>query len=92
MNIQLFKIIILTQIFGHTKLSILDGGIPKWISNGYPTVEGPQGNVSPVSYTPTFNPAILRNIEQVKAAFDAKNEQVCYIVGILSKKNGCYNF
>ena len=29
------------RAFGHDKVSILDGGFGKWLSDGYPTVSGP---------------------------------------------------
>lgn len=29
------------RTFGHTKVSVLDGGFRKWLSDGYPTVSGP---------------------------------------------------
>lgn len=64
------------KIFGHEKVSVLDGGIPRWISCGYPVEKGPEPQVSPVSYKATFNPTLLRDLKQVKEAIDTKSEQV----------------
>lgn len=54
----------------------MDGGLPKWIASGYPVAKGPQRPIPVVSYTSTFNPALLRNLEQVKEAIGQKKEQV----------------
>ena len=55
---------------------MLDGGLPKWLSSGYPVEKGPQPSVPAVPYNPTFNPTLLRNLDQVKQAQDDKTEQV----------------
>ena len=64
------------QIFGHEKVSVMDGGLPCWASCGYPVEKGPQPPVTKVPFTATFNPSLLRNLEQVKQAQDDKSEQV----------------
>ena len=49
--------------------------MPKWTSNGYPVAKGEE-TVSPATYKATFNPALLRELEQVKEAVSTKKEQV----------------
>ena len=57
-------------------VSILDGGIPKWLSNGYPTVSGPPPVYPATTYTPTFHPELVRDYEQMMENRTTNNEQV----------------
>ncbi len=41
------------RLFGHNNVSILDGGLPKWVKEGRPLDSGPRLAVSPASYTVT---------------------------------------
>ena len=34
------------QLYGHNRVSILDGGLPKWISEGGEVISGPQPEVA----------------------------------------------
>ena len=67
---------IYSQIFGHDKVSIVDGGLPKWKASGYPMAMGPQEQVPTLKYMANFNPVLLRTLDQVKEAIDAKTAQV----------------
>ena len=64
-------------MFGHEKVSVLDGGIPKWIKEGYSVVKGPQATVPRAEFTATFKPDLYRSLDQVKEALKTKSEQVC---------------
>jgi len=63
-------------VFGHQKVSILDGGLPKWIAEGYPTVSGPQGEVSPCSFKATYISSLVHNMEQMTDILSSKSKQV----------------
>ncbi len=63
-------------MFGHEKVSVVDGGLPKWKELGYPLATGPQGEVTPATYKATFNPSLVSNLDQVKDALDKKTAQV----------------
>jgi 3-mercaptopyruvate sulfurtransferase SseA len=54
----------------------LDGGLPCWLKCGYPVEKGPQPEVAEASYNATFDPSLLRSLEQVRQAQDDKSEQV----------------
>ena len=41
------SIIVLFQLFGHTRVSVLEGGIKAWTDAGYPTAAGEE--TAPVS-------------------------------------------
>ena len=64
------------QTYGHDKVSILDGGLPMWITKGYPTVSGPQPAISAATYKANFQPERYRTMEQIKENLISKKEQV----------------
>lgn len=53
--------------YGHTRVSVLDGGWQKWITEGFPvTAEMP--HIAPTAFVPNPNPAIFRSSDQVQQA------------------------
>jgi thiosulfate/3-mercaptopyruvate sulfurtransferase len=63
------------RIFGHDNVAVLDGGLPKWIAEGRPVSDKPTAP-KPASFKATFRPNLVRSLDQVKAALEAKKEQV----------------
>ena len=63
-------------MFGHEKVSILDGGLPKWLKDGYPVVAGPQGEVTVCTYSANYNGSLVRSYEEILANHSSKTEQV----------------
>lgn len=66
------------RAFGHNKVSILNGGFGKWISDGYPTVSGPYKDEEklPGSNNPFLalkNPKFVVNFEAVKENATSEN-------------------
>lgn len=57
-------------------MSILDGGLPKWIEKGYPTVSGPQQEVPTSTYRATYHPELYRTLEQMMENHSSRKEQV----------------
>lgn len=64
------------KVFGHEKVSILDGGLPKWLKDGYPVVAGPQGEVTVCTYSANYNGSLVRSYEEMLANHSSKKEQV----------------
>ena len=57
------------KIMGHQKISILDGGLKRWIDLGYPIEEKlPQLNIIPVQYNASFQSNLLANYDDVMSA------------------------
>jgi len=57
---------------GHTNIYVLDGGLPEWIKNGYPTeksnkIEYPKGNFKAV-----LQPDLIKNKEQILENINTK--------------------
>ncbi|MCC7427639.1 MAG: 3-mercaptopyruvate sulfurtransferase [Alphaproteobacteria bacterium] len=63
------------RLFGHGKVAVLDGGLPKWLAEGGPTEAGPAAP-KPARFAASFNPAMLRRIEDVKANLASGRELV----------------
>lgn len=64
-------------MFGHYKVSVLDGGLPKWLAEGYPTVSGAAAEVEPCSFKAVYNPALVVDLNQMLQNFSTKEVQVC---------------
>ncbi|MBM3486867.1 MAG: 3-mercaptopyruvate sulfurtransferase [Alphaproteobacteria bacterium] len=63
------------RFFGHDKVSVLDGGMPKWLREERPLVR--TAPVIPaVRFTPRPRPALVRSIDQVRANLATGAEQV----------------
>jgi thiosulfate/3-mercaptopyruvate sulfurtransferase len=63
------------RAFGHRKVSILNGGLPKWLAEGRAVttyVPVPK----PVTFTAHFDPAFVRSKSQLLANLAEKREQV----------------
>lgn len=53
------------QAFGHENVSVLNGGLPKWIKDGYPT-ESTEPKVEPATYqVPEINQNLVWNYDAV---------------------------
>lgn len=63
------------RIFGHKKVSILNGGLPKWLAEGR-AVTTYVPTPKPVTFTPHFDPGFVRSKAQLLANLDDKREQV----------------
>ena len=72
----LLHVCLCVQIFGHEKVSVVDGGLPKWKELGFPLVMGPQGDVSASTYKATFDHSRLSTRDQVIYALDYNSGQV----------------
>ncbi|KAG8984478.1 hypothetical protein FRB90_005304, partial [Tulasnella sp. 427] len=57
------------KAFGHSKASILNGGLPRWIDEGHPTESCPVKDVKPAKYpAPTLKEDFVRSYEQIVKA------------------------
>jgi len=63
------------RIFGHRNVAVLDGGLPKWLAEGRQVV-GAATAPQERHFTARFEPELVRNLMQVKAALEGKAEQV----------------
>ncbi|KAH8550211.1 Rhodanese-like domain-containing protein [Umbelopsis sp. PMI_123] len=54
------------RIFGHQKVSVLNGGLPKWIAEGRPVESGEPKPISPVEYKVTdVNDQLVRDYDTI---------------------------
>jgi thiosulfate/3-mercaptopyruvate sulfurtransferase len=50
------------RTFGHTNSSVLDGGLPRWVAEGYMTESGPPAEVPKSVYpTPTLDESVIKS-------------------------------
>eukprot|EP00731_Ephydatia_muelleri_P011106 Em0005g1692a len=63
------------RVFGHEKVSVLDGGLPKWIASGYPTVSD-IAPVSPTNFKACYNPIAVYSMKAMLDNFSSKDRSV----------------
>ncbi|WP_217426319.1 3-mercaptopyruvate sulfurtransferase [Pandoraea anhela] len=52
----------LFRLFGHDRVSVLDGGLPKWRSAGHPVEQRGGAHWSPTTFAVAFRAALLRGL------------------------------
>jgi len=55
------------RVFGHNKVAVLDGGLPKWIAEGRPVETGQPAPPGPKSFVARFHAELVRDLDTVKA-------------------------
>ena len=63
-------------LFGHDRVAVLDGGLPKWMSEGKPVESGDASPATPATFRPDFRAARLRGIGDMLANLDQPRELV----------------
>ena len=54
------------RVFGHDRVCVLDGGLPKWLREGRPLEKGP-AKPRPARFTPRLRPELVRSLDAVRA-------------------------
>lgn len=54
------------RVFGHDRVAVLSGGMPKWLAEGR-AVEGGDTTPAPAEFTAHYRPAMVRSLEDVRA-------------------------
>ncbi|MDC0074696.1 3-mercaptopyruvate sulfurtransferase [Alphaproteobacteria bacterium] len=63
------------KVFGHEKVSILNGGLPKWIEEDLPTSQTIE-TFNRSKYNATYNANYVRTLEQIKNNIDKQSEEL----------------
>jgi thiosulfate/3-mercaptopyruvate sulfurtransferase len=54
------------RVFGHDRVAVLDGGLPKWLADGRPVESGVPPAPAPKSFAADFRPHLVRNLDDIK--------------------------
>src|ERR1700733_11458762 len=61
------------RVFGHDKVAVLDGGLPKWLADGRPVESGVPAAPAPKSFAAEFRPHLVRHPEDIKKAAEPRS-------------------
>lgn len=64
------------KAMGHSEVAVLDGGLPEWIKNDFPTEAIQENKVTAGDFVATFNQNTVRNAEQILENITSGNETV----------------
>jgi thiosulfate/3-mercaptopyruvate sulfurtransferase len=64
------------RLFGHGKVFVLDGGLPRWRAEGRPLEHGPPLPPAPQHFQVSVHPDLVRNLDQVRRALETRSEQI----------------
>lgn len=64
------------RLFGHDKVAVLDGGMPKWVADGHSLETGPAKARPAAPFTATLRPELVKSREDVLAAIDDPSVQI----------------
>ena len=54
------------RVFGHGRVAVLDGGLPKWMAENRSIATGTQPTVAPKSFIARFHGELVRDLESVR--------------------------
>ncbi len=63
------------RVFGHQAVSVLAGGLPRWLAEGHP-VESGETAIKPADFTAERHDALVRSFEQVGASVAERSAQI----------------
>lgn len=64
------------RLFGHDKVAVLDGGMPKWTAEGRPLETGPARTRATTDFKATLRPALVKSRDDVLAAVKTGDCQI----------------
>lgn len=64
------------RVMGHEDVAVLNGGLPKWKTEGRPLEDGPPMARSARHYSPRFNSELVRDIDDMRALLTKPSEQI----------------
>ena len=75
-NLSAARVWWMFRVFGHERVAVLDGGLPKWRAEGRPLESGAV-TLTPVRYTPRAEPGgAVRDLAAVRRALQRGEEQI----------------
>ncbi len=63
------------RVFGHERVAVLDGGLPKWVKEGRPLAADP-AKAKRALFTPRFRPELLASLERVREELKSGSAQI----------------
>lgn len=64
------------RVFGHDKVTVLDGGLAAWMAAGGPVQAGPAKPVSGAPFTAYFTPTMVRSLVDMRANLATPTAQI----------------
>ena len=63
-------------VMGHKNVAVLDGGLPNWVKNHYPTTKNLESDFQKGNFTSDFDSAQVKSIQEVNDNIESKDYQI----------------
>ncbi len=63
------------RAFGHERVAVLDGGLPKWRADGHP-LTAENAEPAPATFKAELQPGLVRGLDDIKTNLESAREQV----------------
>jgi len=64
------------QVFGHNQVSVLDGGLCKWVAEGHPVSTDRPDEIVKGNFEAELNLDLVRSFEEIRETLKTGNAQV----------------
>lgn len=64
------------RVFGHDRVAVLDGGLPKWRAEGRTLTDAPPPVRTGARFSPRFRPELVRSLAQIAENLKTRSEQI----------------
>ena len=64
------------RVFGHDRVSVINGGLPAWINAGLPVENGTPAPVTPKVFSPVVRPELYRSFEDMERISESGSETI----------------
>ena len=64
------------RVFGHDKVCVLNGGLPAWVAEAYPVINGQPSKLPHTQFKAIYRPELIKSLDQVQNVTNSTNTAI----------------